>query len=381
MSDADNRKLPAGAWLPLACALAVMLCTFSMPGREAPRSFASLDPIALAKLAIRLGALALLAGRVILSWGHPRLRAVVPLLLPFGLFVAWAAASSVWSALPAVSLGQSLGLLTLLLLSANVALSWRDERDTSAVLATLSVGLLVLSAVTAAAHLISPDEMGLNRGELVTEGDVGLVHPSAAAGTAGVGVVVLVASLLLWGWPWARLLLVPGCVAHGAVLVLAASRTPLAVCAVLVLALLCAFLPRALLAGLALAASLAGVLYVALDPQWEAVRRASDAVLTYYQRGETTAESLSSISGRTELWEVVWRDFLASPVVGNGYFVTTRAGSTDVWGEPNNLSAHNLALQVLATTGLAGAALFVFALGYWAVAIGGRLLARPEAKL
>src|SRR5262249_6327689 len=62
------------------------------------------------------------------------------------------------------------------------------------------------------------------------------------------------------------------------------------------------------------------------------------------------------------------------------YFVTTRAGNTDVWGEDSNLSAHNLPLQVLSTTGLVGAALFVVAVGHVLIVLGRGLWRRPESR-
>jgi hypothetical protein len=375
----SRRDRPWGAWLPLACALAIMLCTFSMPGRETPKSFAALDPIALTKAAVRMGSLALLGLRFALAFGDRRWRAILFVLAPFGAFAAWATFSTAWSALPTVSLGQALGLFVLLLLAANVALDWRGEADTSAALAALSVGMLAMSAVAAGAHLVAPDEMGLNRGELVTEGDPGLIHPSTAAGTAGLGIVILFAALMLWGWAWARLLLFPGCAVHAAVLVLAASRTPAVVTAAVLGLMFCAFLPRGLLAGLVLLASVAGVGYLTLDPGGRLIDQGYHAVAGHFQRGDTE-ESLSSFSGRTDLWEIIWQDFLASPLVGNGYFVTTRTGNTDVWGEDSNLTAHNLPLQVLSTTGLVGAALFVVAVGHCLIVLGRGLWQRAEPR-
>ena len=375
-----DRGRSFGLWLPLVCALALMVCTFSLPGRKMPRTAGSLDAIALVKVAVRMGSLLLLAGRIALAWREPRCRAVLGVLAPAGLYVSWAAFSAAWSAEPSVSLGQALGLLTLVLLSANLALSWRGQRDTSAALLAVSLGLMFMGAVTATAHALSPEEMGLNRGEFVDDGtDTGLVHPSTAAGTAACGVVVLVAAVLLWGWRWARLLLVPGCLLHGVVLVFAAARTPLLVAAAIVGLMLAGFLPRRLLVALVFLVSLAGIAYLVLDPGDRVVEQAYQAVTGHYQRGETE-ESMSSLSGRTELWEVLWQEFLASPLLGNGYFVTTRAGYTDVWGEDCNLSAHNLALQVLCTTGLVGAALFVAAVGYALVVLGRGLWSRSETS-
>jgi hypothetical protein len=137
MQSPVERERPYGLALPVVCALALMLCTFSFPGREAPKSFGGLDTIALAKAMIRIGSLVLLTARLIHAWDERRRPLIVAALTPFGFFVAWSFVSCVWSALPAVSLGQSLGLLTLTMLAANVALSWRNDDDTSVILAAV----------------------------------------------------------------------------------------------------------------------------------------------------------------------------------------------------------------------------------------------------
>ena len=373
-----ERERPYGLGLPLGCALALMLCTFSMPGREAPTSFGGLDTIALTKLLIRNVGLVLLTARFIHAWDGPRRPVIVSTLMPFGLFVAWSFASCVWSALPAVSLGQSLGLLTLTLLAANLALSWRNDDDTSFILFALSIGLLILSSVTAASHVLAPDTMGLNRGELVTEGHTGLVHPSTAGTTAALGIVIVVGALLLWGWSWTWPLLM-GCVIHASVVVFAASRTPASVAAIILLLMTCVYLSRQWLGLILVIVSAIGTLYIAMDPNLIGAEHVYSAVTGHYQRGES-AEQLSSFSGRTDLWEIIWRDFFYSPVLGHGYFVTTQKGSTDVWGEPSNLTAHNLPLQILASTGLIGAGLFIYGIGSWFFVLGRRLVERNDTQ-
>jgi O-antigen ligase len=373
-----ERERPHGLGLPLGCALALMLCTFSMPGREAPTSFGGLDTIALTKLTIRIAALILLTARLIHAWDGPRRPVIVSALTPFGLFVAWSIASCVWSALPAVSLGQSLGLLTLTLLAANVALSWRNDDDTSVILAAASVGLLILSAVTAASHVVAPDTMGLNRGELVTEGHTGLVHPSTAGSTAALGIVIAVAALLLWGWSWTWPLLV-GCLIHASVVMFAASRTPAMLAAIILLLMTCVYLSRQLLGLFLVIVCVMGTLYIAMDPNLSGAEYVHRAVTDHYQRGDSE-DQLLSFSGRTDLWEIIWRDFRYSPVLGHGYFVTTQNGSTDVWGEPSNLTAHNLPLQILATTGLIGAGLFLYGIGSWLFVLGPCLVERKDTR-
>jgi O-antigen ligase len=369
---------PYGLGLPLGCALALMLCTFSMPGREAPTSLGGLDTIALTKLIIRIAALVLLTARLFHAWDGSRRPVIVSALTPFGLFVAWSIVSCVWSALPAVSIGQSLGLLTLTLLAANVALSWRSDDDTSVILAVISVGLLILSAVTAASHVAVPDTMGLNRGELVSEGHTGLVHPSTAGATAALGIIIVVAALLFWGWYWTWPLLV-GCVIHASVLMFAASRTPVMVAAIILLLLTCVYMSRQLLGLLLVTVSMMGALYIAMDAEWSGAEHVYRTVTDHYQRGDEE-EQLLSFSGRTDLWEIIWRDFLASPMLGHGYFITTQNGSTDVWGEPSNLTAHNLPLQILATTGLIGAGLFLYGIGSWFFVLGPCLVERKDTR-
>jgi O-antigen ligase len=367
----------SASWLPLAWVWLLMLATFSVPGREAPTSAGALDPIALVKLVVRLGAALTLGGLLLLSASRPRGRAVLIRMLPFGAYLLWALLSAAWSPLPAVSVGQSVCLLVLLALAATVALCWHDVGSTSAVLGNLAGGLFVMSAIVLAAHILAPDTLALNRGELVDEGHSGLVHPSTASATAALGLIVLVAAVLSWGWPWARLLLGPGLLVHGGVLFFAASRTALAITLAIVVLTVCIGLARHVLAALVVALCLAGAAYLACDPGLELTRSASESISSYVQRGDSD-ESLSSFSGRTELWEVIWHDFLRSPWRGHGYFVTSAAGEIDVWGEPLNLTAHNLFLQVLSTTGLIGLALWLTALGTWAVAIVRGLRGRPD---
>lgn len=375
-------------WVPLVCLWLLMVCTFSVPGREGPKSTGALDPIALVKLATRLGSLALFSGFLLLFQHTPRGREVLVRLVPFGVYVGWAITSALWSPLPAVSLGQSMSLLVLLLLTGIIALLWRDMRDTSRVLAHLAAGCLLMSSVALAAHLLAPDELGLNRGELVEEGDTGIVHPSTASATAALGLLLVVGSFLFWDWRWPRALLGPASVVHAGVLFLAASRTAVAVVAVLLVLAFVIAVARssqnvaqtgsgAGLIACVLVLSLAGAAYLIVDPNFEWGDRGYETVAEYMRR-DASDESLSSFSGRADLWEIIWADFLASPLRGNGYFVTSSTGSIDVWGEDVNLTAHNLLLQVLASTGLIGCTIFLTALGFWAFFITSKLQYRED---
>ena len=54
--------------------------------------------------------------------------------------------------------------------------------------------------------------------------------------------------------------------------------------------------------------------------------------------------------------------FWQAPWSGHGFYVTSALGEIRVWQDKGNYSAHNLWLQVMVTTGLVGAALFVWGL-------------------
>jgi O-antigen ligase len=265
----------------------------------------------------------------------------------------------------------------LTVLAMAIALFGRDMRDTSTVLCHVASGLLVMSAVVLAAHLVAPDELGLNRGELVEGGDVGIAHPSTAAATAVVGLVVTLAAALLWDWRWPRWLLVPACLIHGGVIFTAASRSAVGIVTLLLAVMGGTLLSRQMRAAVALPAGLAGAAYLVLDPGQELLEASSRRVAEYLERGASEG-TISSLSGRTELWDAIWEEFLTAPWRGHGFFVTSRDGQIDVWDEPSNFTAHNLMLQVLATTGLIGAGLFLIGVGRWVWTAAAGLTRRAE---
>ena len=76
----------------------------------------------------------------------------------------------------------------------------------------------------------------------------------------------------------------------------------------------------------------------------------------------------------------MWASYLDAPALGHGYFVTSRTGGIHVWHETANWSAHNLLLQVLVTTGAAGAALFLTGFAAVPVLAAVRLLRTPHYR-
>lgn len=352
-----------GLWILLVYVWLIMLTTFSATGREGPSSVESLDLIALIKVAARISGLSVLGIMIVRSWHHPRRRVVARCLLPLGLYVGWAIVSTFWSPLKAVSLGQAVGLMVQVMLAFVVALRCTDLRDGSKILYHLSMAMLVFSAGVLIAHAISPETSGLIEWHTLTweEGASGLVHPTAAGATASLGILMIVSAMLLWNWRWSRVLLMPALLIHGVLLVLAMRRIPIIVGAATVLLSFLLFSRRIVTSGVSVMVCIFMAGYIALDPGLELADRTFGSALGYARRGETDDQT-QSINGRTLLWEAVWDEFKKSPVIGHGYFVSSKLGEIDVWDGPSNKTAHNVLLQVLVSTGVIGAILFIWGL-------------------
>jgi O-antigen ligase len=119
-----------------------------------------------------------------------------------------------------------------------------------------------------------------------------------------------------------------------------------------------------------------------LDPGLELVSESVGAGADYLARGQS-AEDIRRISGREEMWSVIWGEFLKSPIIGHGYHITSETGAIEVWNLVANHTAHNIYLQVLAGTGIIGMMLFLVAMtslllhvqylrgrGQWAARVG-----------
>jgi O-antigen ligase len=341
----------------------LMLMIFSVPNRESPTGIGDLDLIAVAKLVARVVSIGLLMWVVwFASVSDQRRRLVFWAMTPFGLYVAFALASTLWSPLKGQSLGQAGGLLAIYLLAVALALTVDDQRRTERTLFHLVAALTFVSTVLLAADFVSHDFSGLNRDSGVEDGSFGLLHPTASGATASLGLVLLVACWLLWAWPWASRLLLPGIVVHVVILDLAASRTADGMALLVLVAMLLTLVPREWLGVVLLAGSTAVAVYLAIDPHLNVVETLVASGAGYASRGESAA-SISTLTGRTALWEKVWGEFLKSPLIGHGYFVSSATGELDVWSGPANRTAHNLVLQALVSTGVVGAGLLLWGLG------------------
>ena len=362
---------------PLVCGALLGLMCFQLPGREGPETVGAVDTVALLKMAVRLGTSLLLLGVLCANWQHPRRPLVVATLAPLGLFVLWAISSASWSALKTVSLGQVLGLLDLYLIAATIALLWRGPQDTSRILCVLVCSTFVFSSILVVADTVSHDISGLNREDWSdVEGSTGIVHPTTAGATASIGLALLLGCWLHGGWRWPRVMLVPGVIIYVTMLTLAASRTAMAMAAVTsVLFFLTRARPAAIAAAV-LSAAVLGTIVLLVDPGFSLFEAIEAKVAEKLSRGES-AESLHSLTGRTDLWDAIWNSYYDSPIIGHGYFVTSRIGEIDVWSGPANRTAHNTLLQVLVTTGAIGLLLFIVGLA-WPIALAVKSYARKR---
>jgi O-antigen ligase len=351
---------PGALGLPLACMWLLMLVCFSAPEREGPTSLTHLDWIALLKVVIRAGVILALGGALLRSWADVRGRALRASLLPLGLFAAWALASSAWSPLPAVSLGQAVSFVMLVMLALVLGARCHGPDDVSRLLGHLCLALCLVNGAVLTIHVVRPDLSGLHR-----LGSLGVMHPTSAGASAAMGLTLLLGARLLWGWRWARVLLVPGVLVHGALLYVAAARAALVPTALIFAIALLVLVSGPVRATLVAAASLTAAAYLIVDPSLEALQRGVEPLRHYAERGEPS-ERLTTLTGRTYLWPRVWSSFLESPLIGHGYFVTSRTGQLDVpewYRPPANRTAHNAFLQILVSTGVVGIALFGWGLG------------------
>lgn len=367
----------------VVAATLMSLVSFSLPGRESPDGATALDSIALLKLAIRLavvawfGLLCLVHCFYSLNRRSKQLnrpawdlvgefawsgRWTDKVLLPWWCFAAWSLVTVIWSPRFSVSLGQWLGLVGILSFAQVISNRYASTNSFpwQALVKQLNVVFAIYSVMVLAAHIIAPSASGLNRRLSIDAGSNGLFNPTAVGATSSLGLTLV--GVLFLRHVMTKTPIVLGMMAlHIVVLYLSESRAALAMACVAGLICFIFLMPRFMRASFLLLGGVALLLMVILDPGFEmASSRIRDAS-AYVQRGQSI-DQLRQISGRAELWELIWTQFKASPVIGHGYFVTSSTGTLDVWGGTTAEDAHNVGLQVLVSTGIVGSTLFLWAL-------------------
>lgn len=294
-----------------------------------------------------------------------------PILFPWICFAAWSTLTIIWSPLKVFSFGQWIGLLALLLLSQSIATRFRPGfhrkasrsasgvRDWRFMLFAMQIILSIYCVMIVAGYCISPEASGLQR-EVLYAGVAGLVHPTAAGATSALAILTgsLVWLLRLTRHRWIVVATMP---ANATLLLLSNSRTSMLMLAVSLL-IAVVFLSTRAQKGIGLVTI--GVLLLAamtFSPGSQWLGHQSEKVSGYLMRGQS-ADDLKHVSGRSEMWSTIWEEYKHSALIGHGYYVTSRTGELYVWGRLDNHDAHNIFLQSLASGGIVGCTLLVWAL-------------------
>lgn len=324
-------------------------------GRDFPVAVETVDWIALAKAASRVLVFALLGCTCLRAFSTRTFKIIKHRLTPFSLFVLWALLSASWSPLKAFSFGKAFGLVICTLLSAVTAWVCVHEKIRSKILFHVVMMLLIVNLANFLAFIVLPVENIDPRGGF-------FMTKNEAAQNAGVTIIILLVANIRLKWRWAKNLLVPGFVISAGVLCLANSRTATFITlGVIVLSLILLLNFRQFLMLSFLPSALA-IILLCVDPVTDILNQFYRGVQSYIMRGQTEQEFLY-LTGRPDKWKLAVEGFLDSPIIGQGYDVTSRTGLQYLYNAWQVMNAHNLYLFILCGTGLIGMALFTW--GIW----------------
>jgi O-antigen ligase len=329
-------------------------------GFRAPEGYDGLVPLfARFKVVARLITILALSVVVLLTIRTEPKRALktAKLFLPMGMFCGYAICSTAWSALRAETLGQAASLCTLVLMAFAISMLLRTPKDFCNLMASLTGLLIGISLILLITGLVLPVT-----GHMTRDGE-GLGHATYSGSTAALTALILVACYLLSTWQWPSRLLVVGMPILGAVIIISANRLSMAISLLLIGVAISLFGSRVLISGLLICIAIMGTLFLLVDPGFSSLQGSLD----YLSRNQSS-EEIGSLSGRSDMWEIMWDSFLESPILGHGYFVTSSTGELYMWYALKNWTAHNVALQALVTTGIVGVVLLILGLAVPAVA-------------
>jgi O-antigen ligase len=297
------------------------------------------------------------AGLLLLAW---RWRALLAACrqgptAAFGLFGLWCLASTLWSATPAYTAGVALAFLGVWVL----ATLWARQVPLRTGLLVLTAGVLAAVAGSLLVYLVWPERaLTPNEGGRILRlsGLFGSPNNLGRAAALGLLLVALVMPGLRRGHAW--LLGSVALAVCGSALVLTGSRGSVTA---LALGLGVVWLARRPV--WALLAALAGVFALLV---WTLAPETRDALIAMLSRSGRATE-VTSLTGRTQIWQAVWELIGQAPVLGHG-FASTREVLPAHWAGAfgwTTTSAHNLWLQVWVMTGALGLLLWLAAQAGW----------------
>ncbi len=136
-----------------------------------------MGPDAKAKVAIRILLVGVMGLYLLQRTKQSRFRSALKYLWPLLGFALWGILSTVWSPLRNVTLGQAVGMLTLLMIATVIAIEYRGEASTSNLLFYVSIGLIGLSCLLLLARIAFPQAGSMSRDAN------GLFHATNASAT------------------------------------------------------------------------------------------------------------------------------------------------------------------------------------------------------
>ena len=334
-------------WIGLLIWLNVLV-TFNQPGRQ-DVGLRGIDSVALLKVLVRMLSVTVFGWIVFARLRTRLMRQIVSIHSVWVLFVGWAILSTAWSPLKSFTLGQAGGQLTLVLLSACVAI--RFEHINRYWLNCL-LALFLYCSVFGLGTLMMPDTMAVERSSSDS-----IVHPTALGAAGSLGVILCVGLCLASksrSLQYASIATVPACLIA---LIVAHNRLALILTLLIGVTLFVVKGKSHLLAIICVAFSGLGAIYILLDPGLVLVEAALGSSVDFFNRGQSKLQ-LTQLSGRAEMWSKMWESYLDSPLIGHGYLVSAKTGKILVWHQETNHTAHNIALQALVSTGIIGLVLF-----------------------
>ncbi len=316
--------------------------------------------IKLIKLVGRGSAIAITLFALLGVWQHRKRVPVLRIMLPLGLFGVYSVSSTLWSPLPSTSLTQSATMVMAILFAMYIAVIWESDQDTERLIKHAALAIFLLSILLLALHF------GMPRSGSLTKNSSGVLHSTNAGAAGGLCILLTLSARLLWKSPWSAWWL-PIVATEAVMMMIGGNRLSLFVSGAVVGILLAITLHRGLAALLMFVFAVSAILYLAVDPRLELGEQAARDLGVFAKQGQTSNE-LGSLSGRSEMWEKMLNSFMDSPILGHGYFVTSKSGKIYVWYEWGNWTAHNVILQLLVTTGVVGCLLLLTGLG--SIALG-----------